>query len=58
LKAALADASPRAITLVLKILIHTRWAARTLIDEFPQAIGYELRPGGQRILACVHDLFW
>jgi DNA-binding HxlR family transcriptional regulator len=58
LKAALNDATPRAITLGLKTLIQRRWAARTLIDEFPPTAGYELRPKGQRILTYVHDLCW
>jgi DNA-binding HxlR family transcriptional regulator len=58
LKAALNDATPRAITLGLKTLIQSRWAARTLIDEFPPAAGYELRPKGQRVFTYVHDLCW
>ncbi len=33
------------------------WAERTLIDEYPPAAGYELRPKGQRVLSCVHGLY-
>jgi DNA-binding HxlR family transcriptional regulator len=58
LKTVLRDATPRAITLGLKTLIQGRWAARTLIDEFPPTAGYELRPKGQRILTYVHELCW
>lgn len=58
LKAALTEATPRAITLGLKTLIQRRWAVRTLIDEYPPTAGYELRPEGQRILGYVHELCW
>jgi DNA-binding HxlR family transcriptional regulator len=57
LRSILVDATPRAITLGLKSLLRERWAERTLIDEYPPAAGYELRPKGQRVLSCVHGLY-
>ena len=57
LKAALSVATPRAITLGLKSIVHERWATRTLIDDYPPAAGYQLRPTGQRILSCVDGLY-
>lgn len=57
LKAALADATPRAITLGLKSIVQKRWVARTLIDDYPPAAGYQLRPAGQRLLSCVDGLY-
>lgn len=56
LRSALCAATPRAITIGLKSLLQQRWADRTLIDEYPPAAGYELRPKGQRILACMNGL--
>ena len=56
LRSALQEATPRAITIGLKVLLHQRWAARTLIDDYPPTAGYELRPKGQNILACVDGL--
>lgn len=53
----LLDATPRAITLGLKSILEGRWATRTLIDDYPPAAGYELRPKGQRILSCVSGLY-
>lgn len=57
LRTMLADATPRAITLALKSLLGQNWAARTLIDDYPPTAGYELRPRGRRILACVDGLW-
>lgn len=57
LRTALADATPRAITLGLKSIVQERWATRTLIDDYPPAAGYQLRPTGQRILSCVDGLY-
>lgn len=53
----LIDATPRAITLSLKSMLERRWAARTLIDDYPPAAGYELRPRAQQILTCVSELY-
>lgn len=57
LRSQLDGATPRAITLGLKSLLHQRWAARTLIDEYPPAAGYRLMGRGRRVLACVHGLY-
>lgn len=56
LKSALSDATPRAITLGLKSMVTERWVTRTLIDDYPPAAAYQLKPKGQRILACVEGL--
>ena len=53
----LLDATPRAITLGLKSLLEQRWVARTLIDDYPPAAGYELMPRGLRVLSCVTGLY-
>ena len=53
----LAGATPRAITIGLKSMLERRWAARTLIDDYPPAAGYELRPRGRRVLDCVSGLY-
>lgn len=50
-------ATPRAITIGLKSLLERSWAARTLIDDYPPAAGYELRPKGQQVLSCVSGLY-
>ncbi len=57
LRSQLDGATPRAITLGLKSLLHQNWAARTLIDEYPPAAGYRLMHRGRRVLACVHGLY-
>lgn len=54
---ALQDATPRAITLGLKSLLGRQWAARTLIDDYPPAAGYELMPKGRRILDRIDELY-
>ena len=53
----LLGATPRAVTIGLKSLLAQRWATRILIDDYPPATGYELRPKGQRILTCVSGLY-
>ena len=57
LRSQLDGATPRAITLGLKSLLHQRWATRTLIDEYPPAAGYRLMHRGRRVLGCVHGLY-
>lgn len=57
LKTALTDATPRAITLGLKSMVREKWAARTLIDDYPPATAYALRPKGQQIFSCIAGLF-
>ena len=57
LRSQLDGATPRAITLGLKSLLHQRWATRTLIDEYPPAAGYRLIHRGRRVLDCVHGLY-
>ena len=56
-RAVLLGATPRAITIGLKSMLERRWAARTLIDDYPPAAGYELMPKGQRILDYVSGLY-
>jgi DNA-binding HxlR family transcriptional regulator len=53
----LLGATPRAVTIGLKSLLAQRWATRILIDDYPPATGYELKPKGQRILTCVSGLY-
>ncbi len=57
LKSALDGASPRAITLGLKSMVSERWAARTLINDYPPAAAYHLKPKGQRILTSAAGLY-
>ena len=57
LRSQLDGATPRAITLGLKSLLHQRWATRTLIDEYPPAAGYQLMQRGRRVLTCVDALY-
>ena len=57
LKDALVGATPRAVTLGLKSMLLRRWAARSLIDDYPPAAGYELLPKGRSILACVSGMY-
>lgn len=56
LRSQLDGATPRAITLGLKSLLHQRWATRTLLDEYPPAAGYQLMQRGRRVLTCVDAL--
>ena len=56
LRAALTDASPRAVTLGLKALVERRWIKRSLVDDYPPTAGYELTPAGRRILDCIGKL--
>lgn len=56
LRSSLNDASPRAITMGLKSLLHHGWASRRLIDDFPPTAGYKLRRKGQRILVPASGL--
>ena len=56
LRSSLNDATPRAITIGLKLLIHQGWASRKLIDDFPPTAGYKLQKKGQRILVPASGL--
>lgn len=56
LRSSLDDATPRAITMGLKSLLHHGWASRRLIDDFPPTAGYKLQRKGQRILAPASSL--
>lgn len=56
LKSALSNATPRAITLGLKSMVNERWATRTVINDYPPAAAYQLKPKAQRILTCVEGL--
>lgn len=56
-RSVLTEATPRAITLGLKSLLGQRWAARTLIDDYPPAAGYELMPKGRTVLDRIDGLY-
>lgn len=56
-QSALHDATPRAITLGLKSLLGKRWAARTLIDDYPPTAGYTLMPKGRTVLERIASLY-
>ncbi len=56
LRSSLDDATPRAITMGLKSLLHHGWASRRLIDDFPPTAGYKLQRKGQRILVPASGL--
>jgi len=56
LRSSLSDATPRAITMGLKTLLHHRWASRSLIDDFPPTAGYKLQSKGRRILVPASGL--
>ncbi|WP_405222656.1 winged helix-turn-helix transcriptional regulator [Lentisalinibacter sediminis] len=49
LRARLAEATPRAITIGLKQMVEERWVDRSLIDDYPPAAGYHLLPRGERV---------
>lgn len=49
-------ATPRAITLGLKSLLHERWAARSVIDDYPPGTGYRLLPRGRQIYGLLPPL--
>jgi DNA-binding HxlR family transcriptional regulator len=55
-RSSIPDATPRAITIALKSLLHEKWAARNLIDDFPPTAGYALRSKGRRILTSLGTL--
>lgn len=57
LKLALPSATSRAITLGLKSMVNERWATRTLINDYPPAAAYHLKPKGERILRGVEGLY-
>lgn len=57
LSSSLGNATPRAIATGLRYLLQYGWVNRNLIDEFPPAAGYELTPGGRRILDCLENLY-
>ena len=49
-------ATPRALTLGLKSMQATGWTRRSIIDAYPPAAGYALRPRGQRIFTLVDEI--
>jgi DNA-binding HxlR family transcriptional regulator len=49
LRAALPEATPRALTLALKDLRAAELVRRTVLDDFPPAVVYEATPAGRRI---------
>jgi len=51
------DATPRAVALGLKSMLAHGWAKRSLIDDYPPAAGYALRPKGRRVLDHVSELY-
>lgn len=53
----LVDATPRAMTLGLKSLLQIRWADRILVNDFPPAAGYSLRPKGLKVLDTLTPLY-
>ena len=56
LRSSLHEATPRAITMGLKSLLHNGWVSRSLIDNFPPTAGYQLQSKGQRILVPASGL--
>ena len=52
----LSSATPRALTLGLKLMLERRWVDRRLIDDYPPAAAYELMPRGRPILHCLSGL--
>lgn len=54
---ALQGATPRAIALGLKLMLQQRWAARSLIDDYPPTAGYSLMPKGRSILVRIDGLY-
>lgn len=56
LRRALPDATPRAVTLGLKGLIGQKWANRTVIDDYPPSVGYELSNKGLGVLERIGSL--
>ncbi len=57
LSRALPNATPRAVTLGLKGLTAQDWVNRTVIDDYPPTVGYELSNKGLRILDRIDALF-
>ncbi len=55
-KAALPQATSRAIALALKAMSERNWIRRSLIDDYPPTAGYTLKPKGRRILEVVRQL--
>lgn len=56
LHASLVDATPRALTIGLKLLLQYGWVSRSLIDDFPPTAAYELKPAGRRIHTSLTNL--
>jgi DNA-binding HxlR family transcriptional regulator len=55
-RAALPQATPRAIALALKAMSEHNWVRRSLVDDYPPTAGYALKPKGRRILGIVRRL--
>jgi len=56
LRAALPDATPRALTLALKDLRSAGLVNRTVLDDYPPAVVYEATPAGQPIALAARRL--
>ena len=56
LRAALPDATPRALTLALKDLRAAGLVTRTVQDDYPPSVVYETTPAGRRIGAAAQAL--
>lgn len=56
LRAALPDATPRALTLALKDLRAARLVSRTVLDDYPPAVVYEATQAGRPIAAAARRL--
>jgi DNA-binding HxlR family transcriptional regulator len=56
LRKSLSGATPRALTLCLKGLVHERWAVRTVVDGYPPSVDYGLNTFGRSIYQHVCEL--
>jgi len=56
LRAALPDATPRALTIALKDLRAAGLIRRTVLDDYPPAVVYEATPAGRPIVSAARRL--
>jgi DNA-binding HxlR family transcriptional regulator len=56
LRAALPDATPRALTLALKELRAAKLVTRTVLDDYPPSVVYETTPAGRPIGSAAQAL--
>jgi DNA-binding HxlR family transcriptional regulator len=56
LQTALPDATPRALTLALKDLHAAGLVRRTVLDDYPPSVDYELTPAARPIAAAAREL--